>query len=204
MKTNPAISIDLSTAHHRADNTANELANLRRKFNLKPFEYCQQIRIAPFETPYSHPQITLNTNYYSSLGLLCMYLHEQMHWYVTWYSHTHETLWMNLLETLKALYPAAVIPNRPDLESNFSSYLHLIVNWLEVHTASIYYTSEEVAIHASKLPFYQWEYEQVTQGKEKLQEIYQNHKLLPIIPATNMSVRDLQLAQLVDDADATL
>jgi hypothetical protein len=87
------IALDFTAVQRSAERVHDMLRDLRRRFDLSPFEYSKQVRIEPSEIPYSHPQITLNTWVRDDLGLLSMYLHEQMHWYVTWYSHSHSPQW---------------------------------------------------------------------------------------------------------------
>jgi hypothetical protein len=50
---------------------------------LRPFEYTNHLRVAPTEIPHSHPILTLNTALFDPNAILCEYLHEQMHWYLT-------------------------------------------------------------------------------------------------------------------------
>src|SRR6516164_7154537 len=87
------IDIDLSTVQREAERVRSMLRDLVRRFDLRPFEYSREVRIAPTEIPHSHPRITLNTWVKSEIGLLSTYLHEQMHWYVTWYSHASTPRW---------------------------------------------------------------------------------------------------------------
>src|SRR4051812_42484273 len=130
------INVDLTRAQQGAERVRGMLADLRERFDLAPFEYCRQIRIAPTEIPYSHPQITLNSWVEDDLGLLSMYLHEQMHWYVTWYSHAHGAQWRALFEQLRRRYPDPPPAGAGGAHDAFSTFLHLIVNWLEIDAVS--------------------------------------------------------------------
>src|SRR5947209_14112195 len=96
------------------------LVDLRGRFDLSQFEYTRRIRIAPTEIPHSHPTLTLNTWVQDDLGLLSTYLHEQMHWYVTWYSHVHSPQWSKLLEVLRARYPAVPVGTAEGAPDAFS------------------------------------------------------------------------------------
>jgi len=79
------VMLELETVRRAAERVREMLSGLRRRFDLGPFEYSKRVRIAPLEIPHSHPIITLNTFASDELGVLSTYLHEQMHWYVTWY-----------------------------------------------------------------------------------------------------------------------
>jgi hypothetical protein len=80
------ISVDFAAVRDSAERVRGMLLDMRARFDLSPFEYTRQVRIAPTEIPHSHPVLTLNTWVRDDLGLLLMYVHEQMHWYVTWWS----------------------------------------------------------------------------------------------------------------------
>ena len=87
------IGIDLSHAERNAIALRERLIALRAKYALGPYEYCKEVCISPGVLPYSHPVIRLHTDLFSETALLANYLHEQMHWYVTWYSHKHADQW---------------------------------------------------------------------------------------------------------------
>ena len=75
------ISIDLGTAKDNAERAVEMLVGLRRKYDLRRWEYTRQIRIAPLEIPHSHPVLTLN-GFHAAPGFenedkfLQNYLHE--------------------------------------------------------------------------------------------------------------------------------
>jgi len=54
-----AVRLDLTAARRSAERVRDMLRRLRKNFDLTPFEYCRQVRIAPTEIPFSHPGITL-------------------------------------------------------------------------------------------------------------------------------------------------
>ena len=87
------IGIDLSHAERNAIAVREMLIALSTKYALGPYEYCKEVSIAPGVLPYSHPVIRLNTALFTETALLANYIHEQMHWYVTWYSHKHTDQW---------------------------------------------------------------------------------------------------------------
>jgi hypothetical protein len=176
------------------------LLDARARFDLARFEYCKQVRIAPTEIPYSHPSITLNTWVRDDLGLLSMYLHEQMHWYVTWYSHVRAPQWRKLFERLRERYPSVPAVEAGGGHDEFSTYLHLLVNWLEIEAVSQFIDRDRVLSHVRALGFYRWIYQAVTDDWEALGALYREQGLLPIRLATEMSADDLKLAALVDES----
>lgn len=159
------ITLDLHTARRSADHLRDMLIDLRRRFDLAPFEYTKRVRIAPLEIPHSHPMLTLNTWVHNELGLLSAYLHERMHWYLTWYSHAHPLRWRDLFRALHDRHPEVPPDAAPD---EFSIYLHLVVNWLEIETTSQFMDRDRVVKHARALPFYRWIYRTVIEDGRRL------------------------------------
>ena len=112
------------------------LAKLRSAYELAPYEYTKVIRIAPGEIPHSHPILTLNTMIRAEGPLLCTYLHEQMHWYVTWYSYANNSGWRAIFREIREMFPSVPVAFPQGAHTEGSSYLHIIVNWLEVESAA--------------------------------------------------------------------
>jgi hypothetical protein len=196
------ISLDLAAVHEAAERVRGMLLDMRERFDLSSFEYTSKVRIAPLEIPHSHPVLTLNTWVRDDLGLLLMYVHEQMHWYVTWYSHAHAPEWDKLLCRLRERYPKVPVGGRDGGSDEYSSYLHLIVNWCEVDVAARFLSPDEVAARARELPFYRWIYETVIDDGQALATLFADHGLVPIRSAMSMSEEDLKLAALADEAGA--
>jgi hypothetical protein len=194
------IALDFTAVQRGAERVRNMLLDLRQRFDLSPFEYSKQIRIAPTELPHSHPRITLNTWVRDDLGLLSMYLHEQMHWYVTWYSHARTLQWQQLFDELRGRYPKVPSVEAGGANDDFSTYLHLLVNGLEVDAVSRFLGREQVVKHVRALPFYGWIYQTVIEDRASLGALYHEQHLLPFRQATRMSAQDLELAARMDEA----
>jgi len=197
------IALDFTAVQRNAEHVRAMLLDARTRFDLARFEYCKQVRIAPTEIPHSHPSITLNTWVRDDLGLLSMVLHEQMHWYVTWYSHSRAPQWRKLFEQLRERYPAVPAAEAGGAQDEFSTYLHLLVNRLEIEAVSQFIDRDKVENHVRALPFYRWVYQAVLDDWEPLGALYREQGLLPIRLATQMSADDLRLAALVDEAPAS-
>jgi len=197
------IAFDFAAVQRGAERVRNMLGDVRQRFDLSPFEYTKQVRIAPTEVPFSHPRITLNTWVRDDLGLLSMYLHEQMHWYVTWYSHSHVRDWQRLFERLRERYPDVPDGTAGGAHDEFSTYLHLLVNWLEIEAVSRFVDRDRVVQHVRALAFYRWIYQTVVDDHDWLKALYRELGLLPVRYATDMSTEDLELAARTDEAAAS-
>ncbi len=196
------ISIDLSHAERNAIALRERLIALRTKYALGPYEYCREVVITPTGLPHSHPVINLNTQniYWSEIGLLAVYLHEQMHWYVTWYSHKHTDRWRSVWAALEHRYPEPPIGRGEGADTLASTHLHLIVNWLEIEALSRLIGAEAARAHVANLHYYRWIYASVLRDWEALRGLYACHRLVPILPAHEMSPEDLALAARMNEA----
>ncbi|RXT50917.1 hypothetical protein B6S44_22500 [Bosea sp. Tri-44] len=192
------ITFDFTAVQGSAESVRAMLLALRERFDLSPYEYTRKVRIAPTEIPHSHP-LTLNTWVRDETALLHSYLHEQMHWYVTWYSHTKREQWTRLLKQLRERYPQVPVGGSDGAADVYSTYLHVIVNWLEVETVADFLGRETAERHVSGLPFYRWPYRIVRDDRDALRALYA-HELLPIVRAVHMSTEDLTLAGRLDEA----
>ena len=153
MKDDLEVVLDLDFAQRNAERARDRLLDLRRRFDLSQFEYTRRVRIAPLEIPHSHPTLTLNGFARDDLALLTTYLHEQMQWYVTWYSHVEAPRWQEIWRVLRARYLDVPAGKPEGAADEFSVYLHLIVNWLEVDIASQFIGRGRVIAHVRALPF---------------------------------------------------
>jgi hypothetical protein len=198
------IMLDFGTVQRSADRVRDMIVDLRSRFDLARFEYTKRIRIAPLEIPHSHPTLTLNTwvpdergPLSDGLHLLSSYLHEQMHWYVTWYSHARPICRGQLFRALRERYPR--VP--PDAaQDEYSIYLHLVVNWLEIEVTARFMDRDRVVAGVEARPFYRWIYRTVIEDWTPLADLYHHHGLLPLRHATDMSPEELRTAALATEA----
>lgn len=194
------IEIDLSETRKAAELVRGLIEMLHAEHDLSRYEYTSRIRIAPGEIPHSHPVLTLNTMSRTKEAVLSAYLHEQMHWYVTWYSHAQTDSWRSIWATLKSRYPVVPIAFPEGAHTVASSYLHLIVNWLEIEALSLFLGQEAAIGHASKNFVYSGIYKIVISEWSWLAKLYSEHHLAPIRSASEMNAQDLELAAREDEA----
>ena len=194
------IGIDLSHAERNAIVVRERLIALRTKYALGAYEYCREVVITPTVIPYSHPVIRLTTGYWTETALLANYIHEQMHWYATWYSHKHTDQWRAMWEALECRYPDPPIGRGESADTLSSTHLHLIVNWLEIEALGSLIGAEAAKEHVANLHYYRWIYASVIRDWQALRELYASYQLVPILPAHEMSPEDLALAARVDEA----
>jgi hypothetical protein len=193
------IELDFSTVQRHAERVRSMVLEMRERFDLTPFEFTKKLRIAPTEMPHSHPRLTLNRWVRDEIGLLTTYLHEQLHWYETWFSQAHEAQWREILSRLRQRYPTVPVGGADGARDEFSTYLHLVVNWLEVDVAARFVERAQVERHVRALPFYRWCYATALMDCKPLGALYEEQGLLPLRHAGEMSEADMELAARSDE-----
>ena len=201
MPDHPAdIAIDLSEMQRVSESIRSMLLKLRSKHDLAKYEYTRQIRVAPGEFAHSHPILTLNTRVREENALLSLYLHEQMHWYENWYSHSNHDGWMEIWASLTRLYPDVPAAFPEGASTAQSSYLHLIVNWLEIAATADFLGMDEAIRIASGSLIYAGLYKIVLTDWDTLTCLYRDQGLSPIRLATTMTDADFALAARMEEA----
>ena len=191
-----AIEIDLASVQRAAARVRDMLTGLRQRYDLARLEYTRRVRIAPTEMPHSHPVLTLNTSFVrDEVALLSAYLHEQLHWYLTWYSKSRPSEWETLFAQLRARYPQVPAASAGGAQDEFSTYLHLVVNWCEVEAASQFVGRDAAVEHVGRLPFYRWIYRTVLADWDELGALYRETGVVPMRRAGDMSAEELELAR---------
>jgi hypothetical protein len=194
------VAIDLTETQKASERVRTMLLNLSSNYDLSPYTYTRRVRIAPGEIAHSHPVLTLNTMIREETALLSLYLHEQMHWYVTWFSYARHDAWKAIWVSLTARYPNVPVVFPEGAHTAQSSFLHLIVNWLEVEAAAQFLGHQESVALAQKNFVYSGLYRIVLADWDALAKLYRGHALAPIHPAAAMTADDLAIAARMDEA----
>jgi hypothetical protein len=190
------IDVDLDHARREADRVRDMLHALRRRHDLSRFEYTRVIRVVPGGDTYSHPILTLGNRFADNEDLLLStYLHEQMHWYL-WYLGTPEKDPVApFFDELVRRYPEAPT-ELPDGARNYeSTYLHLVINWLEVAATSEFIGRHRAMAVADVQRTYRWIYRTVLRDWDALQELYERHGLVPISAARELEAENAKAAK---------
>jgi hypothetical protein len=178
------IDIDLDFARREGERVRDMLVALRRRHDLSRFEYTSTVRVMPGGETFSHPVLTLGNRFAETEDLLLStYLHEQMHWYL-WYLDTPERDPVApFFDELVKRYPDAPTELPDGARSYDSTYLHLVINWLEVAATSEIIGRNRACAIAGAQRSYRWIYRTVLRDWDMLGELYERHGLVPIRPA---------------------
>ena len=190
------IDLDLDHARREAERVRGMLEALRRRHDLSRFEYTRVVRIMPGGDTFSHPMLTLGNRFAENEDtLLSTYLHEQMHWYL-WYLGTPERDPVApFFDELVRRYPEAPT-ELPDGARNYeSTYLHLVINWLEVAATAEFIGRRRAVAVAEVQRTYRWIYRTVLRDWDPLQELYERHGLVPIRSAQDLIAENAKAAK---------
>ena len=181
------IDIDLDFARSEAQRIHALLEALRRRHDLTRYEYTRVIRIVPGGDTFAHPILTLGNRFAGSEDqLLSTYLHEQMHWYLWLLGTPQVDPIAPFYDEIVRRYPHAPT-SLPDGARNYeATYVHLVVNWLEIATLSEFIGRERAETLARAQTSYRWIYRTVLADWEALEALYARNGLLPIRPASDL------------------
>jgi hypothetical protein len=190
------IDIDLEHARREGERVHTLLMALRRRHDLSRFEYTRIVRIVPGGDTFSHPILTLGNRFADNEDvLLSTYLHEQMHWYL-WHLGTpeHDPV-APFFDELVKRYPEAPTA-LPDGARNYeSTYLHLVINWLEVAATSELIGRRRACAVADHSFTYRWIYRTVLQDWDMLGDLYERNGLVPIRSAQELEKENAKAAR---------
>jgi hypothetical protein len=121
---------DISLKHGSREEiqTKGQLQRLLQTYDLSKWIFTRSILIDEKATPHSHPVLTLHTRHLSDDELLLSsFVHEQIHWFLVQRDKETE----GAIKELRALFPKVPVGFPEGAGSEDSTYLHLLVNYLE-------------------------------------------------------------------------
>ena len=184
------VVIDLETARRDAETACQLLRGLRERFDLSKWEYTRKVRIAPLEVPHSHPVLTLNArDVRDEDAFLSTYLHEQIHWGLALHREDETA---RAIARLREIYPDAHrdLPETGDDE--YTTYLHFVVNWLEIFATSGFIGRERAEAAARRAPVYTRIYRTAIEDCETIEAMLREVGVLPLPPVNSGLVLGLE------------
>ncbi len=157
--------------------TKQNLLHLLQVYDLSPFLYTKQVQIESKVIPHSHPVLTLNTRHSEKpKKILSVFLHEQLHWWLTANQQKTDAA----IKELKKIYPNAPVTKAV---GPHSTYVHLIVCYLELKALSFYLGKKEGREVISSVmrddKIYPWIYFQVLNKDFAIAKVVKKYGLLP-------------------------
>lgn len=171
------ITIESETGDEREIVAARKLKSILEKYELKDWIFSTRVMISNDGLPHSHPVITLTTEseYFDNpQSQLATFIHEQLHWY----EEENLKRIKAAIKDLKKMYKDVPVGGGQGARSEYSTYLHLIVGWLE-YDATVELYGEKVANQLlNEKDHYRWIYGTIENDKIKIGEIIDSNHLM--------------------------
>lgn len=157
---------------------------LLEKYDTSRWHFTVRVVIDDNALAHSHPVLTLGTRFpvRSRVGVLSTFLHEQIHWYLA----ARREQCSAAIEQLRTMYPDVPDGSRGGARDERSTYLHLVVNWLEnegLRSIAGAEDAEATLRAACRGPVYTWIYRRVAEDREAIGNVIRRHGLHEILEA---------------------
>jgi hypothetical protein len=173
-------TLEISLRHNSEKElqTKQQLEKLLKDYKLGKWIFTKKVLIDEQERiPHSHPVLTLTTGNVNrdSAFLLSSFIHEQIHWF----EEAHFSQTQKALEELKAVYPDAPSGPPDGARDRESTYLHIIVCYLEYEGMKELVGQEKAreVIKVLSQYFYKWIYRTVLEDERKIKAVVEKYKL---------------------------
>src|SRR2546421_1005332 len=157
--------------------TKSQLQKLLAQYDLSRFIFTKEIMIDRTSIPHSNPVLTFHTRHLKDDELLLStFVHEQIHWFLA----QHEEQTEQAIKELRVIFPKVPVGFPEGADSEYSSYLHLLVNTLE-YRADKDLLGELRARQVMEFwatDHYRWIYKQVLDEGDKIRAVLRKHKLV--------------------------
>ena len=172
-----SVEITLRNNTEAERQTRTQLKKLLAEYDLHGYTFTRHVVIDEHAIPHSHPVLTLHTRHLGSDDqLLSTYVHEQLHWYLT----AHESATRAAEAALRKIYPKVPVGYPDGANDEESTYLHLIVCYLELQADRRLMGPERstAVINFWAGDHYRWVYKTVLQDEMRIGKIVQNEDLM--------------------------
>jgi hypothetical protein len=170
------IEISLKHNNNREKQTSDQLRRILKQYNLSKWLFTKQVLIEFRALPHSHPVPTINTLYLDNdIRFLSMFIHEQIYWFTSnKFAQTSKAM-----EELKTLYPNAPDGPPEGAKDKQSTYLLLVVCYLEYEAMKELVGDEKARglTEQMSVEFYKWIYRTILTDDEKIRRIVEKHNL---------------------------
>lgn len=146
-----------------------------KRYDLTPYLFTRIIIINSRVLSHSHPVLTINTKHNDEPDrLLSVFLHEQIHWF----AFERRRYTFPAIIAFKKLYPKIPVGHPEGGRTEYSSYLHLIINYLELQALKRYLGKKRAYSIIETHDHYKWIYRIVVKDEKKIENILRKYNLL--------------------------
>jgi hypothetical protein len=174
------VNIEIALKHGTKieQQTNEQLQRLLKAYDLAKWTFTKSILIDEESIPHSHPVLTLSARHVKDDELLLStFVHEQAHWLLTQNPKATE----NAKQELRSMFPKVPIKPPEGASDEESTYLHLIVIYLE-YRADRELLGELKARQVMEFwatDHYTWIYKTVLERPRDIGNVAFKHKLVP-------------------------
>lgn len=144
-----------------------QLRRILRTHDVGKWFFTRKVLIQSRVIPRSHPVLTLNTRHIDDdTAQLATFLHEQFHWFLT--DHVDRARTDAVINELRALYPTVPTELPAGARGERSTYLHLIVCFLELHALAELIGEHRGRKQVESWDHYTWVYRTVLTDAERI------------------------------------
>jgi hypothetical protein len=162
------VTIAVANGLPAEDSARAQVRQLLRSYDLRPWLFTRTLRIERGAIPHSHPVLTLNARY---LGRdeeqLGAFVHEQLHWFV----EAEPRAKAAAMRALQARYPEVPVGGEDGARTRESTYLHLIVCFLELDGLSQLLGEPAARRQLEAERHYRWIYARVLDETDALRSL---------------------------------
>ncbi len=172
------ISIALKSGGKEEQQTKDQLQRILQTYDVARWVFTRSVLIDEKAIPHSHPVLTLSTRHLKDDELLLStFLHEQIHWFLSQnHNKTEEAK-----RELRVMFPRAPVSFPEGASNEESTYLHLIVIYLEYRAVreTLGELKARQVMEFWAADHYTWIYKTVLERPRDIGNIVFKHKLVP-------------------------
>ena len=173
MSQSPPVKFGTKNGSKYEEGIVERVQSLLNEHDLTKWIFTDTVLVEDNVIPHSHPVLTLSTRRMSNDDLLSTFIHEQIHWHC----EAKDKEVRDAMKDFKTFYPEVPV-GRPDgARDEFSTYLHLIVCYLEYKGMVELVGKERAVVVMEGMNHYKWIYLQVLDHTDRLAGIVKKHHL---------------------------
>ncbi|MEQ9097633.1 MAG: hypothetical protein RIF36_15780 [Imperialibacter sp.] len=163
----PHVEITTKNDSDREKATARLLQEVLSDYDLSQWVFTRQVVIEQMAIPHSHPVLTLNTRSSDKTDILDTFVHEQLHWYVDKKPDAEKAA----IDAFKKKYKEVPYQNAAGARDEYSTYLHLIVCYLEYRSMAMLIGENDAKQLMWNQTHYTWIYNKVIEDTAYLSKV---------------------------------
>jgi len=175
--TNSMLTFQLQPPSPNTRLTASLISEVIELYSINSFLFTETVTIVENGTCFSHPNLTLTTQFNEDIELLMAnFLHEQFHWYVA----KQASRLRAIVSQLRLQFPELTylsppfVARTPDL-----TYIHIVVCFLEQYILRQLLGAKSAEKIRDKVKMYLAVYQTIEDNYESIEALLTTHEMLP-------------------------